>query len=1050
MWFVFTAMRRPVTILVAVLAVALTSIMAIRQMKVDIFPKLGAPAIYVAQPYGGMDPSQMEGYLTYYYEYHFLYITGIEHVESKNIQGISLMKLVFHPDTDMSQAMGEVVGYVNRARAFMPPGAVPPFIMRFDAGSVPVAQLVFSSSTRSVPEMQDIALNRVRPIFATLPGVSAPPPFGGSQRTIVVRVDPEKLRQYRLSPDEVVSALNRATIVLPSGNVRTGDLIRIASTNATLGGNIQELLDAPLRIGTGPTVYLRDVGSITDTADIVVGYAHVDDKRTVYIPVTKRADASTLDVIRNVRRALPAMQNVAPEDVKIDLVFDQSRYVVGALNGLIGEALLGALLTGLMVLIFLRDFRSSLIVVITIPFSILSAVVCLWLTGQTINIMTLGGLALAVGVLVDEATVEIENIHTHLGTGMAKARAVLEACQKTITARLLSMLCVLSVFIPALFMAGVGRQLFVPLSLAVGFAMVSSYVLSSTLVPVLSTWMLRAGHSAEPRFFERLRSTYRGRLESVLRLRWAVIGVYLVASIGLIVVLFPRIGTEVFPAVETKQLQLRLRAPTGTRLERTELIEMKAMDVIKNLVGPKNVEITTGFIGVQTPNYPINTIYLFVSGQHEAVIGVSLKPEAPAVTEALKEQLRQDLKKALPDVAVSFEAADIISQVMSFGSPTPIEVAVQGPALAATRAFAEKIRAELVKIDALRDLQYAQPLDYPSLQIQINRDRAGQFGVTAADVGRSLATATSSSRYTDLNFWRDPGSGNGFQIQVEIPQAKMASIEDVADLPVMARNAGGTGRPLVSDVATIDYGTTAGEVDRYNMQRVVSFTANVHGKPLGQVVAEIRQAIARAGAPPRGITINNRGQVPAFEETLSGLRSGLQLSILVIFLLLAANFQSFRLAFAVVSAVPAVICGVLLMLLVTGTTLNVQSFMGAIMAIGISVANAILLVTFAEDARREGASVHDAAVEGGHGRLRAILMTATAMIAGMIPLALGTGERAQTAPLGRAVIGGLFLATVATLIVLPAMYTLVQARVRTVSPTLDPDDPTSAHYDKRT
>jgi multidrug efflux pump subunit AcrB len=1050
MWLVFAAMRRPISILVAVLAVALTSIMAIRQMKVDIFPQLGAPAIYVAQPFGGMDPSQMEGYLTYYYEYHFLYITGIEHVESKNIQGIALMKLVFHPETDMSQAMGEVVGYVNRARAFMPPGAVPPFIMRFDAGSVPVAQLVFSSTTRSVPEMQDIALNRVRPIFATLPGVSAPPPFGGSQRTIVVRVDPEKLRQYRLSPDEVVSALNKATIVLPSGNVRTGDLIRIASTNATLGGNIQELLDAPLRIGTGPTVYLRDVGSITDTADIVVGYAHVDDKRTVYIPVTKRADASTVDVIRNVRQALPAMRNVAPEDVKIDLVFDQSRYVVGALKGLIIEASIGALLTGLMVLIFLRDFRSSLIVIITIPFSILSAVICLWLFGQTINIMTLGGLALAVGVLVDEATVEIENIHTHLGTGMAKARAVLEACEKTITARLLSMLCVLAVFIPSLFMVGVGRQLFVPLSLAVGFAMISSYVISSTLVPVLATWMLRSGDQAEPAFHERLRSFYRDRLEAVLGLRWAVIGVYLIVTVAFIAIVLPRIGTEVFPAVETKQLQLRLRAPTGTRLERTELIEMKAMDVIKNVVGANNVEITTGFIGVQTPNYPINTIYLFASGQHEAVVGVSLKPDAPAVTEALKEQLRSDLKKALPDVAISFEAADIISQVMSFGSPTPIEVAVQGPALPATRAFAEKIKAELVKIDALRDLQYAQPLDYPSLQIQINRDRAGQFGVTAADVGRSLATATSSSRYTELNFWRDPGSGNGFQIQVEIPQAKMASIEDVADLPVMARNAGGTGRPLLSDVATVDYGTTPGEVDRYNMQRVVSFTANLHGKPLGKVVAEIREAIARAGAPPRGISVNNRGQVPAFEETLAGLRGGLLLAILVIFLLLAGNFQSFRLAFVVISPVPAVICGVLLMLLLTGTTLNVQSFMGAIMAIGISVANAILLVTFAENARREGASVHDAAIEGGRGRLRAILMTATAMIAGMIPLALGTGERAQTAPLGRAVIGGLFLATMATLMVLPAVYTLVQARVRTLSPTLDPNDPTSAHYDKRT
>jgi multidrug efflux pump subunit AcrB len=385
---------------------------------------------------------------------------------------------------------------------------------------------------------------------------------------------------------------------------------------------------------------------------------------------------------------------------------------------------------------------------------------------------------------------------------------------------------------------------------------------------------------------------------------------------------------------------------------------------------------------------------------------------------------------------------------MSFGSPTPIEVAVQSPQLTASRAFAEKVRAELVKVDSLRDLQYAQPLDYPSLQIQINRDRAGQFGVTAFDVGRSLVAATSSSRYTDLNFWRDPGSGNGFQIQVEIPQARMASIEDVADLPVMSRTAvGGLGRPLLADVATVDYGTTPGEVDRYNMQRVVSFTANIHGKPLGAVVADIRQAIARAGTPPRGVTVYNRGQVPAFEETLAGLRSGLLLAILVIFLLLAANFQSFRLAFTVVSAVPAVICGVLLMLLVTGTTLNVQSFMGAIMAIGISVANAILLVTFAENARREGMSAHDAAVEGGRGRLRAILMTATAMIAGMIPLALGTGERAQTAPLGRAVIGGLFMATLATLIVLPAVYTLVQARVRTLSPTLDPDDPASTHYD---
>jgi multidrug efflux pump subunit AcrB len=1049
MWLVLTAMRRPITVLVAVLAIGLMAVIAIQRMKVDIFPQLGAPAVYVAQPYGGMDPVQMEGFLTYYYEYHFLYITGIEHVESKNIQGIALMKLVFHPDTDMSQAMAEVVGYVNRARAFMPQGAVPPFIMRYDAGSVPVAQLVFSSDTRTPGEIQDIALNRVRPIFATLPGVSAPPPFGGSQRTIVVRVDPERLRQYGLSPEEVVTAVNRSSTVVPSGNVRTGDLIRIASTNATLGGNIQELLDAPLRVGNGPTIYLRDVGTITDTTDVIVGYAHVDGKRTVYIPVTKRADASTLDVIRNVRRALPAMRSVAPEDVRIDLVFDQSRYVVSALTGLVGEALLGACLTGLMVLLFLRDWRSALMVVITIPIALLSAVVALWMSGHTINIMTLGGLALAVGVLVDEATVVIENIHTRSREGLSRARAVLEASRQTTAARLLSMMCVLAVFLPALFMTGVGRQLFVPLSLAVGFAMLASYLLSSTLVPVLSTWLLRGGH-VDPPLFERLRSSYHDRIQRVLRFPWVVVVLYMSVAAVLIALLLPRVGTEMFPRLDTRQLQLRLRAPTGTRLERTEVIALRAMDVIKGVVGPKSVEITTGFIGVPTPNYPINTIYLFTSGQHEAVLGVALNPSAPRVTDDLKESIRRELKQSLPSVTVSFEAGDIISQVMSFGAPTPIEVAIQGPSLAVSRPFAEKVYTELTKIGSLRDLQYAQPLDYPSLQIQIDRDRAGQYGVTAADVARSLVAATSSSRYTDLNFWRDPGSGNGFQIQVEIPQAKIASIEDVADLPVMPRNtSNGIGRPLVADLARVDYGTTFGEVDRYNMQRVISFTANIHGKPLGTVVREVRGAIGRAGSAPRGVNVFMRGQVPAFEETLSGLRTGLLLSVVVIFLLLAANFQSFRLALAVISPVPAVICGVLIILLLTGTTLNVQSFMGAIMAIGISVANAILLVTFAETARRDGRSAHDASLQGARGRLRAILMTALAMMAGMIPMALGTGEGAQTAPLGRAVIGGLLFATAATLLVLPAVYTLLQQRVRTVSTTLDPDDPSSAYYEPR-
>lgn len=1051
MWLVFTAMRRPVTILVAVISIALCSVLAVRRMAIDIFPRLGAPIVYVAQPYGGMAPVQMEGFLTYYYEFHFLFITGIEHVESKNIQGIALMKLVFHPDTDMSRAMAEVVGYVSRARAFMPPGAVPPFIMRYDAGSVPVAQLVFSSPLRSVGEMQDIALNRVRPIFATLPGVSAPPPFGGSQRTIVLNVNPDQLRAYELSPEEVIRVVNRATTVVPFGSVRTGDLIRIAQTNATLGGNIQELMDTPLRLGQGPTVYLRDVGTIQDTTDLVVGYAHVNGKRTVYIPVTKTADASTLAVIQRIRQALPAMRNAAPEDVQIDLVFDQSVYVVNALSSLTQEAVLGAILTGLVVLLFLRAWRSALIVVTTIPFALLAAVVGLWLTGQTINIMTLGGLALAVGVLVDEATVAMESIHTHRAWGLARGQAELEASHKTAIPRLLAMLCVLAVLVPAFFMVGVGRQLFVPLTLAVGFAMLSSYLLSSTLVPVLSAWFAAKKHGGEKAdLLEKLRSRYGAFLGSVLRFRWPLVTGYLAASAALIYLLFPRIGTEIFPASDVGQLKLRLRAPTGTRLERTEVIALQAVDVIQQAAGPENVDITTGFIGVPTSNYPVNTIYLFSSGQHEALLQVALKNTAPLSGEALKELLRERLKEALPNVSFSFEPADIISQVMSFGSPTPVEVSVQSPNLAVNRAHAEKIRQELEKIPSLRDLQYSQPLDYPTVEIQIDRARAGQLGIEAASVAKSLVGATSSSRLTDLNFWRDPRSGNGFQIQVQIPEYKTTSIADIENLPVMnpVVSENGGSRPLLSDLAQVYYGTTPGQVDRYNMQRVISLTANIHGKPLGDVAQEIRAALRRVGDPPRGTSVFIRGQIPSLEDTLSGLRIGLLLSVVVIFLLLAANFQSFRLALAVIATAPAVVCGVLLMLAITGTTLNVQSFMGSIMALGIAVANAILLITFAEVSRKGEKPILEAALEGGRGRLRPILMTATAMIAGMVPIALGIGEGAeQTAPLGRAVIGGLLMATVATLLVLPSVYAILQSRASRFTPSLDPNDPGSRFYE---
>ncbi len=1043
MWLILSALRRPVTVVVAVLSVLLAAGLAVMRMPVDIFPSLGAPTIYVAQPYGGMDPAQMEGYLTYYYEYHFLYIAGIEHVESKNIQGASLMKLVFHPGTDMDQAMGQVVGYVNRSRAFMPPGVVGPFITRFDGGSLPVGQLIFSSATRTPAEMQDIALNRVRPLFATLPGVSAPPPFGGNQRAIVVRLDPDKMRTHRISPEEAIQVVNKASTVQPAGNVRIGDFNNLMQSNASLGGNLQELLSAPLRPGETPPVFLRDVATIENGTDIVTAYAHVNGKRTVYMQVTKRSDASTLDVIRRVRENIPAFKAVCPDDVDVRVEFDQSRFVTAALQALVNEAVLGALLTALMVLLFLHDWRSSLIVVATIPVSLLAAVIGLWAFGQTLNIMTLGGLALAVGVLVDEATVEIENIHSHMAEGLSRARAVVDAASKTAMARFLSLLTILAVFLPSFFMTGVARQLFVPLALSVGLAMVASYVLSSTLVPVLSTWLMRTARADEG---SALKAAYGSYVRVMISQRWVVAPVFLLATIGLVYWLLPAMGKEIFPIVDTGQFKLRIRAATGTRIERTELVALRALQIVERLVGKEHVAISSGFIGVQPASYPINTLYLWTSGPHEAVLQVQLKPSAALRGEALKEKLREYFGRELKDSAISFEAGDIVSEVFSFGSPTPVDVAMQGPSLPANLEHARKVMKELQGIASLRDLQFATPLDYPTLEVNIDRERAGQYGLTMQEVAKSLVAATSSSRFTDPNYWRDPASGNAFQIQVEIPQHRMASTDDLANLPVMNNR---QSRPVLGDLATIERGKTFGQVERYNMQRVISITANIHGKPLGEVEKEIQAAIARAGQPPRGVTVNVRGQIPPLRETLAGLQTGLLIAIAAIFLLLTANFQSFRLALAVVLTMPAVIAGSLVALKLTGTTLNVQSFIGMIMATGIATANSILLVTFATMAYRHGRTAVDAAYEGARGRLRAVLMTACAMIAGMLPIALGMGEGSeQTVPLGRAVIGGLVFATVATLTLLPALYAILQGRGTAVSKSLDPNDPMSSYYER--
>jgi multidrug efflux pump subunit AcrB len=657
--------------------------------------------------------------------------------------------------------------------------------------------------------------------------------------------------------------------------------------------------------------------------------------------------------------------------------------------------------------------------------------------------MTLGGLALAVGILVDEATVSIENIHTQMRPSVSKARAVLEASRQTAVARLVAMLCVLAVFVPSFFMTGVSRQLFVPLSLAVAFSMVASYVLSSTLVPVFSTWLLR--ESREDRrdgAFARMRSLYSRYLGFVLRFRWPLVLGYLVASIGLIYILGPRLGTEIFPKSKASILKVRLRAPSGTRVEEAERIVLRALNVIQREAG-------ADFVGVVPSSYPVDLIHLFTSGPQEAIIQVALNSKAgkdEIRADLLPERLRKSLREELPACQFSFEPGDIVGQVMSFGSATPVEIAVLGNSLQDTSTFAQRIQAQLASLPFLRDLQFAQELNYPTLDINISRERAGQFGLTMADVARSVVPATSSSRFTQPNYWRDPNSGNAFQIQVELPQSRMQSIDELGDLAVMQD---GRSEPRLTDVATLNPGTMPGMIERYNGQRVVSLTANIHGITLGDAAGALNAAVAKAGAPPRGISVVFRGQLPPLEQTISGLRAGLLLAVVVIFLLLAANFQSVRLSLAIILTIPAALCGVLLMLRLTGTTLNIQSFMGAIMAIGIAVANSILLVSFAERFRHEGTPLLEAVREGATGRLRAILMTATAMIFGMVPMAIGLGEGVSPSePLGRAVIGGLIVSTFATLTILPSIYAILQTRASVTSASLNPLDPLSRYYER--
>lgn len=1066
MSMVTSALKRPITTVVITVSLLIFAVLSAIKIPIDIFPQLNLPTIYVIESYGGMSPQQMEGFFSTRLQDQFLYVNGVKTITSKNIQGLTMLKLSFYESTDMAEAEAQVALQVNRAMKFFPPGALPPQVVRFDASSLPVGQLVLSAPSRSLKEIYDMAATRIRPMFASVPGLSAPPPFGANSRSITVNVDPNKLRSYNLTSDQVVEALAKFNVMSPSGYLRMDNTMFVTAIN-TLVKQVDEFGNIPVVTKNGVPILVKDVARVADASDVTVDYALINGKRSVYIPVVKTADASTWSVVQSLKGKIPEMQNLLPEDVKISYEFDQSVFVINAVKSLMTEGGLGALLTGLMVLLFLRDWRSSLIVVITIPVSILIGVLLLSLFGQTINIMTLSGLALAIGILVDQATVTIENIHQHLEMGKNKAQAIYDACEEISFPLLLILLCILAVFAPSFLMNGVPKAMFLPLSMSIGLTMIVSYVLAQTLVPILSNWLIKAEtyqhyehgelhahagealnkpqegqiihhlkqeqqHPEKNDLFERVKLRFMHIIQSWMPAKKIIVPVYLIVVIALAGLCFVFIGKDMMPKLNNGQFQIRIKEPDGTRLERTEDKLKQVLQIIDSTVN-HHVAISSGYVGLIPSSYGSSNMYIFNTGTHEAVLQVNLDPEYKMNMDELKDALRKNIASRLPDLRLTFEPIDMTEKIMSQGASTPIEIRVAGKDMAQIEGYANKVLTKLKNIPYLRDVQIVQPLRFPVVTITLDRLKAAQLGLNVTDIARSVTASTSSSRFTEKNQWLDEKSAYTYQVQVQIPEYVMNNMAELKEIPLVK----GQNTPVLGDIATFKVKYVPGEYDRSGPRRFLTVSANIYKKDLGTATNDVQQAIKSVGAPPRGLLAEVKGMSSLLTETLTSLQNGLLFAILVILLLLAANYQSFKLSLTVLSTVPAVILGSLTALLLTGSTLNLQSYMGMIMSTGVSVANAILIVTNAETLRLEYKDATRAAVISASIRLRPILMTSLAMMAGMVPMASGMGEAGeQTAPLGRAVIGGLFASTIAALFILPQVFAWVQQKTTYKSPSL--------------
>ena len=1038
MWIVKIALNRPYTFIVLALLILILSPVVILRTPTDIFPNINIPVVAVAWQYTGLNAEEIEGRLTTPYEKALTtLVDNIQHTESTSYNGVSVVKIYLQPGASLDTANAQVTaasGYLVRQ---LPPGILPPEIINFSASSVPILQIGVAGSSLNEQQLNDIAQNTVRPQLVTVAGAVLPQAYGGKSPQITVSMDQSRMQARGVSPGDLLNAMNAQNVVMPSGTAKIGSLEYDVRSNAA-PHTIDELGLLPIKQVNGAMVYVRDVATVSSGAAYQTNIVRQDGQRGVLLSVLKAGTASTLDVVSGINKLLPRVLQIAPPGLKLTALNDQSVFVRGAVTGVIREAVIAASLTGLMILLFLGSWRSTLIIAVSIPLSILTSIIVLSFLGETINTMTLGGLALAVGILVDDATVTLENIERFLEDGYELRDAILDGAAQIAVPALVSTLCICIVFLPMFFLSGVARFLFAPLAEAVIFAMIASYILSRTLVPTLAMYLLRHKNTAPSRNplvnfqrafergFERVRSGYELLLTRLVFSRRLFLPVFLGGCL-LAMLLVPFLGQDFFPSSDSGQFTLHLRAKTGTRIEETARLADQVEQSIRQTVAPGEMASVLDNLGL--PYSPMNTMHLTngIVGAGDGDIYVSLTEKHHPTADYVA-QLRKKLPREFPGVTFYFLPADITTQILNFGLPAPIDVQLQSSDMEGANAQAQSMLTELRNVPGLVDVRIQQPLDYPTLEVNIERTKAEQGGYTTRDISQSLLNSLSSSFQLTPMFFLNWKNGVNYNLVAQNPQYSMTSLQDIQNIPVNSATAQQRTTPeIVGDLASMGRGHEAAVVNHYNIRRVMDIYASVQGRDLGSVSKDVQRIVDHhRKALPRGTFVDLRGQVETMRSSYIALLGGLVFAILLVYLLIVVNFQSWLDPFIIITALPAALAGIVLFLFVTHTTLSVPALMGAIMCMGVATANSILVVSFATIRYEEHKDAVLAAIEAGATRFRPVCMTALAMIIGMVPMAMGMGDGGeQNAPLGRAVIGGLLCATVATLVFVPAVFALL-------------------------